>query len=218
MCGRYTLTLPFAEIAGPFGVEVPERLSPRYNAAPGQAHPVITCTKPGKLQLINWGFPLDNLGKSQLVINARQESLDQKPMFSDKLHSGRCLIPADGFYEWEKRDGKRYPLRFVLKDRGLFAFAGLFGTFENSIMAFTIITTGANELVKGVHNRMPLMLLPHQALQWLQAEEPRQAVRQLQPVAAEAMTSYPVSPRVNQTANDSPELIQPWKDPGLTLF
>ncbi len=222
MCGRYTLTLPWNEIAEQFGVAVPQGHGLEYNAAPGQKHPIITSREPGKLQMIYWGFPLKGSQKSQLIINARQDTLTRKALFREKLHSGRCIIPADGFYEWEKKAGKRMPVRFLLKNKGLFAFAGLFGIFKtaagDSVERFTIITTQANELVQNIHDRMPLMLQPQQALKWLQDRDPEVATQQLQPVKASDMISYPVSPKVNNAANNSPENILPWTDPGLTLF
>lgn len=220
MCGRYTLTKP-GLISDAFGLDVPaEFQTPAYNAAPGQHLPVITSRGSLRLQKMSWGFPASWSGKSQLVINARADSLGSKPLFRNRLHSERCIIPADGFYEWEKINKKKQPYRFILRDEKIFAFAGLYGVFptENGSMfqAFVIITTNSNELVSGIHDRMPVIMTPGRALEWL--ENQQSSPESLQPADAAGMTAYKVSPGVNQSANNFAGLIEPWTDPGLTLF
>jgi putative SOS response-associated peptidase YedK len=223
MCGRYTLTKPARQIAETFSISIPDAdLPPQYNAAPGQSLPVITGKDAPQLQLLQWGFPVQWSGKSQLVINARADSLETKPLFKNKLHASRCLVPADGFYEWQRQGRSKQPFRFIMKDEDIFAFAGLFGSFQTndgqSIQAFTIITTSANELVKDIHDRMPAILPPAVALQWLCKDESATQEDFFTPMDPGSMRHYKVSPKVNQVANNTAALIRPWDDPTLTLF
>lgn len=223
MCGRFTLTRPAQEISEQFKLNIPEQaILPHYNAAPAQQLWVITNHGPRSIKTMHWGFLLSRDEKTQLIINARAESLDKKPLFRQKLKSSRCIIPADGFFEWQKNPDKKQPFRFTLKDKSLFAFAGLYGEFKapdgNIFQAFTIITTEANQLVAQLHTRMPVILSPPDALRWLSDEKVALEGNMLKPFASEAMMSYKVNPKVNSSANDAPELIEPWTDPGLTLF
>lgn len=214
------------EIGEHFSVSVPpEYEGANYNAAPSQLLPVIAMNEPGSLQLFQWGLQPDwaNATKGpSLVINARSESLHQKKMFADLFSRKRCLIPADGFYEWEKRGKTKQPWRFALKDESLFAFAGLFDTLTRpdgeTMYAFTIITTSANELLEGIHERMPVMLDRQGCETWLSEAETKSLDELFYPYASAKMKSYKVSPKVNNAAINTPELISPWQDPNLTLF
>jgi putative SOS response-associated peptidase YedK len=225
MCGRFTLAKKSAEVAARFHIVIPEdsRVT-TYNAAPSQVLPVITSRDPGRLSLARWGLPAPWKKESQqLVINARTETLQQKKLFRPLLEQGRCLVPADGFYEWDKQGSKRQPLRFRLAGDELFAFAGLYQLTTdgsgNGMVAFTILTTAANELVRPVHDRMPVILLPEAEDAWLSAAAWEDSLESLlQPYPAGAMQAYTVSPSVNRTGVDHEGLIAPWEDPALKLF
>jgi putative SOS response-associated peptidase YedK len=223
MCGRYSLTRSVQEISETLKTDIPRDMNlPYYNASPGQQLAVITNDKPADLQLLHWGFPIQHAEVSRLVINAREDSIEKKPMFRQKIKNSRCIIPADGFYEWQRSAKRKQPFRFILKDNGLFCFAGLYGNFQvnenESIQAFIIITTDANFLVGQVHNRMPVILTVGNARKWLCSEIDSAHGSLLNPFNTEAMKSYKVSPRVNLSANNSPDLVDPWTDPELTLF
>lgn len=226
MCGRFTLAKQPREISERFRINIPDELatpvlSPVFNAAPGQRLPLITGNDSGQLSLMQWGFPTP--WKTQgLVINARSETLATKKMFGGLLADGRCLVPADGFYEWQKQQGKKQAFRFVLKDEGVFAFAGLWGYFtlegKEDIPAFTIITTAANALVSEIHDRMPVILPREMEQPWLSAPLTGGEIKEiLQPFPAGKMRSYKVSPSVNKATVNHSGLIEPWKDNTLTL-
>lgn len=226
MCGRYSISKKAREIGDHFSVTIPEAFEGgHYNAAPTQVLPVIAMDQPDRLQHFRWGLQPrweSTSGTPPIVINARSESLHQKKMFSVLLPRKRCLIPADGFFEWEKLGKSRQPWRFLLKNEGIFAFAGLFdqvtlpdGTINN---VFTIITTPANELLQGIHDRMPVILNEEGSQAWLSEADPSRLNELLLPFPSGEMESYKVSPKVNSAALNTPELIKPWQDPNLTLF
>ncbi|HAA13219.1 MAG TPA: DUF159 family protein [Cytophagales bacterium] len=216
MCGRYTVSANKEKLAKRFQVSIPEAYKPRYNAAPTQALPVITNTQPDELQYLFWGLIpqwAKNKSISQKLINARAETLDEKASFKQSLRQRRCLIPADGFYEW-KRVGKRQktPYRFALASGEPFAFAGLWESFEEdgkTVGTFTIVTTEPNEMVRDIHDRMPVILRREDEQLWLSTNQlPEDLLPILQPYTTEAMTRYTVSIRVNKPDNDTPDLIQ----------
>ncbi len=226
MCGRYSISKKAREIGDHFSVTIPAAFEGGlYNAAPTQWLPVIAMNQPDRLLHFRWGLqpPWESKGSTPpLLMNARSESLHQKKMFSGLLRQKRCLIPADGFFEWEKLGKTRQPWRFVIKNEGLFAFAGLFdqvqqpdGTTAN---AFTIITTSANELVQGIHDRMPVILNQENIRTWLSESDPGKLNKLFIPYPSGEMECYRVSPKVNSAALNTPELIKPWQDPNLTLF
>ena len=147
------------------------------------------------------------------LINARAETLEQKPSFAESFLKRRCLIPADGFYEW-KRDGKRkQPFFFQLKDESLFAFAGIWDEWEShdqSIISCAIITTTPNELLEPIHDRMPVILTAEAYDAWLRDDsDPRELRELLAPYPAEAMKSFPVSTKVNSALVEEPQLVEP---------
>ena len=152
------------------------------------------------------------------MINARAESVMKKPAFRNAFRYRRCLIPASGFYEWQKRDGKKQPRFITLKDTDLFAFAGLWERWKNPedesevIESCTIITTDSNKLVKPLHDRMPAILEKPNYERWLSRQTPdRELEALLRPLLSSEMTAWPVSPKVNSPANDSPECVRPLK-------
>ncbi|MBW6497262.1 MAG: SOS response-associated peptidase [Bacteroidales bacterium] len=226
MCGRYSISKKAREIGDHFSVTIPAAFEGElYNAAPTQLLPVIAMNQPDRLQHFRWGLqpPWESTSRTPpIVINARSESLHQKKMFSVLLPRKRCLIPADGFFEWEKLGKTKQPWRFVLKNDGLFAFAGLFDQLVqpdgSTAFAFTIVTTRANELLGGIHDRMPVILGKEESMAWLNEPETEKLNDLLVPFPSGEMESYKVSPKVNSAALNTPELIKPWQDPNLTLF
>ncbi len=221
MCGRYTLATQLELLEPRFGVDAGSAPSiPRYNIAPGQMVPVVSVEHGRNLTMMRWGL-VPSWAKDKSVgyrmINARAETVAEKPSFRKALESRRCLVPADGFFEWRKEQGGRVktPVRFVLKDRSLFAFAGLWERWKQpdgkDLLTYTIITTEANELVRPVHDRMPVILGRDDEGRWL--EKPtgkgKPPVELLAPFPADMMEVYEVSTAVNSPKNDIPACIQP---------
>ncbi|GIP35414.1 SOS response-associated peptidase [Paenibacillus sp. J2TS4] len=222
MCGRFTLTVLLEEIFGRLGVvPLPYEYMPKYNAAPGQAiHAIIEHRGERRIGTLRWGL-IPSWAKDDKIgfktINAKAETLQDKPSFRNSFQRKRCLIPADGFYEWKKLERGKQPMRITRKDGGLFAMAGLYDTWISpeggKISTVTIITTPPNELVQPIHNRMPAILTPASEAIWLDRNisDPNLLSNLLVPYPAEEMTAYPVHPRVGQVANDDPECIGEWK-------
>lgn len=218
MCGRYTIIAKAEEIEKQFEVEVPEFYIPSYNAAPTQTLPVISNRNSKVLSFYRWGFTLPGARareKAPFIINTRAETLRDKPLFKDNLQHKRCLIIADGFYEWKKRPGGvRIPYRFITDPESLIAFAGIWVEAyddENEIIpSFSIITTPANEVVRPLHDRMPSILTPEAAKQWLDPGlDPSSLLELLKPLPGSGIIRYPVSKRVNSIRNNDPELLKP---------
>jgi len=220
MCGRFTLKTPASELAEVFGWTDALLLEPRYNIAPTQ--PVLTVRNPGtgrESAMLHWGL-IPSWSKDPTIaarmINARGETVHEKPSFRSAFRRRRCLIPADGFYEWQKTGGRtKQPMYITLADAGPFAFAGLWeqwsGADGSEIESCTIITTEANELLADVHHRMPV-ILPEEAYDgWLKPEDrPSDELRALlAPYPPTAMMVSPVNTFVNSPKNDSPECIKP---------
>jgi len=198
--------------------EVPP-LSPRYNIAPTQ--PVVAVRQAAskearELVLLRWGLIpswADDPSIGNRLLNARAETVADKPSFRSALRSRRCLILADGFFEWQSRKGPKQPYYFRLRDERPFAFAGLWEQWsrgETPIESCTIITTQANELVRPVHERMPVILPPKVYAVWIDPEEQRTERLQslLGPYRADEMVAYPVSMRVNSSRYDDAECIE----------
>lgn len=216
MCGRYTVSANKEKLAKRFQVSIPEAYTPRYNAAPTQSLPVITNVQPDTLSFFHWGLIpawAKNKSISQKLINARAETLDEKASFKQALRQRRCLVPADGFYEWKQLGKKtKTPYRFALASGEPFAFAGLWEAFEedgNNNATFTIITTEPNEMVRDVHDRMPVILRKEDEALWLgDSGEAEDLLKVLNTYPTGQMTRYTVSIRVNKVENDAPDLIQ----------
>ncbi len=224
MCGRYTLTqVPDVEkIIHPEEAEI--MLSARYNIAPSQYCPVIPQDDPEHIHFYRWGL-IPHWAKSKSIgykmINARSETIEQKPAFRNAVKKRRCLVLADGFYEWKKTNGNKQPMRISLKSEELFSFAGISEVwYENGtqkIESFTIITTSPNSLMESIHDRMPVILSKEAEIWWLNphlTESDRKAL--MVPYDANEMKAYSVHPAVGNVRNDSPELIKPYN--GLDLF
>jgi putative SOS response-associated peptidase YedK len=206
------------ELASRFSVEVPSHYVANYNAAPSQLLPIITSDSPNGISTFYWGLaPALSKNKivSERIINMRAESVLDKAVFRRALKTNRCLVPADGYYEW-KRIGKKTttPYRFVRKDRALFSFAGLWEEYEDvsgaAFHTFSIFTTPANDLVTPIHDRMPVILQKESEEVWLSKTADENAlVDLLKPYPADVMDAYTVSPRVNSILNTGPSLIIP---------
>ncbi|MCL4304042.1 MAG: SOS response-associated peptidase [Anaerolineae bacterium] len=219
MCGRFTLATNTQKLAEAFAeFEVPADLPPRYNVAPSQPVAVVANNGQHKVEFFQWGL-IPSWAKDPKIgnqmINARAETLAEKASFKNAYKRRRCLVLADGFYEWKKEgDNTKTPVYIRLASGEPFAFGGLWEmwqTAEDFILSCTIITTSPNELTAQIHNRMPL-ILPREAYeQWLDPAErtPDQLNGLLKPYPAELMTAYPVSKLVNSPKNDSPVLIEP---------
>lgn len=213
MCGAFSITYPFKSgWDSPFnaGYNFKTPFTPRFNARPSQDLPAILNTKPDDIQLVNWGIKPKWL-KGKMLINVRDDSLFTKPIFHKNLQQRRCIIPADGFYEWTIENGKKTPFRFILKSKKLFAFAGIWENDpETNQPEFAIITTTPNRLVEKYHNRMPVILPPEREQEWLDVNQDiGLALNLLSPYPAELMQAYPVSSQINSPKNNFAQLIEP---------
>jgi putative SOS response-associated peptidase YedK len=215
MCGRYALTSPPAVIAERFGLAWARDVEPHYNIAPSQMIPVVRETAEGRqLAWVKWGLIPSWARDASIgmkLINARAETLADKPAFRNAYHHRRCLVPADAFYEWKPMAGRKQPYCIRLRDRGLFGMAGLWERWVapdgQVVESCTIVTVDANALVAELHDRMPLILAPDDYAAWLAAETPEAALPRAG--AAEDMLAYPVSPLVSNAKNDVPACLVP---------
>jgi putative SOS response-associated peptidase YedK len=219
MCGRYTLTSP-EDLAARFGLGAlaETRIEPRFNVAPSQGVPVIVARETGPtMTTMRWGFQpawMRNDGQRPPPINARSESLLERPMFRSAVAHGRCLIPADGFYEWMVVPGQKtkQPMYIRLKGGPIFAFAGLYVQGKDDVgETCVIVTTAANAAISSIHERMPVILDRSVEMRWLDRdlEDGQAALSYLQPVSPEQFEVYPVSSQVSSARNEGPELIEP---------
>jgi putative SOS response-associated peptidase YedK len=218
MCGRFNLTAPGEEIAAAFGLDEVPLLSARYNIAPSQPVAAVGFQpRTGRRGLaeLTWGLALrDAKPAERRLINARSETVAERPAFREAFRQRRCLIPATGFYEWEKRAGEKpRPWLFRLRSGAVFAFAGL---WEPPLEAggratCAILTTDPNGLAEKVHDRMPVILPREAFAAWIDPspDDPRLLTRLLEPFPDAEMTAYPVSTAVNSPANDDPSCIAP---------
>lgn len=226
MCGRFSLTVdPATARPKLFTVDSrKERFQPRYNVAPSQEVLAVAGTGQGEWVLgsLRWGlipFWADDAALGNRLINARAETVHERPSFRYSFHNRRCVVLADGFYEWQALPGKKtkQPYRFVLQgDKSpVFALAGLWDRWESPrgevIHSCTIITTEANSVVAPVHHRMPVILKGEALAAWLNQTlpEPERLLPLLQPYRGRDLTAYAVSTLVNHPRNDSPEVIDP---------
>ena len=218
MCGRFTLTEP-GRIGTRFGIQapLPADEGPRYNVAPSQSVlTVVVAEHEGRaLRQMRWGFQPAWMkeAKRPPPINARAETLLDRPMFRGALGHSRCLIPADGFYEWVATEGskQKQPLHLRLKGGELFGFAGLWTEASDGEPTCVIVTTEANELIRPLHARMPVILEPADEPLWLDPEvtDPAAVSACLQSFPSERMELYRVSDLVSSARNEGPELVQP---------
>lgn len=215
MCGRFSLTVNEAELNTYFeasGGDAP--YVARYNCAPTQMLAVITNDNPGRISYYRWGLIpawAKDIAIGTKMINAKAETISEKPSFRVPFQRKRCLVPADSFYEW-KQNGDRVPHRIYLKSRRLFAFAGLWDIWKapdgSPVHSFTIITTEANEFMKTIHSRMPVILKREDEKLWLNGADPDEILSLLNPYDTTGMDAYPVSKLVNSPRNDSPQILE----------
>ncbi len=218
MCGRYTLRTPIDVLAEGFEIEeYPSTITPSYNIAPTQeVAAVVEEDEKRKLEMLRWGL-IPSWAKDPSIgnkmINARAETVSEKPSFRKAFKVRRCLILADGFYEWQKTDNGKQPYYIKMQDDSPFAFAGLWEIWQNGeeIRSATIITTEANDLMNEIHHRMPVILPPEDYAMWLDPDfdEKEPLTSLLKPYPADAMEAYPVSRRVNKPSNNEPGVVQP---------
>ncbi|HTP99831.1 MAG TPA: SOS response-associated peptidase [Casimicrobiaceae bacterium] len=217
MCGRYELHTHPAALALAFGLAHPPPIGPRYNIAPMQDIPVVRLSRTGERELaqVRWGL-VPRWAKDPSIgarmINARAETLAEKPAFRTSLRRHRCLVPADGFYEWKAVPGAgKQPYHIGMKDGAPFALAGLterwLSADGETLDTCTIVTTQANALLDPLHDRMPLIIAPAEYGRWLDVRNDDVADL-LSPYPSEAMAYYPVSTRVNAVRNDDAQVIE----------
>lgn len=219
MCGRFTLTVDAEQLALVFGlVEIPNGWQPRYNIAPTQPVLGVREVENRKGEWMRWGL-IPSWAKDSTIgnrlINARAETLAVRPTFRSAFASRRCLVLADGFYEWQRTGGKSpsQPFLFRLKDGAPFAFAGLWDVWRAStgetVLSCTLITCPANPLVGEIHERMPVILDREECWEWLEAHTLSHLMNLLRPYPPEKMEVIPVSRAVNDPTLDAPICIQP---------
>lgn len=224
MCGRFILFSAGRIVAEHFRLEEEPPLEPRYNIAPSQPVAAIRLDPDSgrrKLVMLRWGlipFWAKDIKIGYKMINARSESAPDKPAFRAAFKKRRCLIPADGFYEWKGLKGRKEPYLVRLRDERPFAFAGLWERWEGPdgdvIESCTILTTDANQFLSSIHDRMPAILAEKDYQTWLDPleKEPGRLLPLLVPYPSDETTAVPVSSRVNKTTNDDPECIVPVKE------
>ncbi len=216
MCGRFQLSVKGKQISERFNVEVfDEMYSPSYNCAPSQKLPVITNNDPEKLNYFKWGlvpFWSSDPKIGFKLINARAENILEKPSFKTAFSHRRCLIPANGFFEWKKQGKQKIPYRIFLKTEEIFAIAGIWEAWKDTegtvLNSFSIITTSPNKLMQDIHSRMPVILNQHDEQAWLFEKDETYLKNLLQPFDASKMDAYQVSSKLNSPANNSSEIIE----------
>ncbi|MEW5913207.1 MAG: SOS response-associated peptidase [Thermodesulfobacteriota bacterium] len=225
MCGRFSQVSGLDQLQARFDFTA-ARLSyvPRYNLAPGQEALAVISGEDGRRGvMLRWGLVphwASEEGTGLKLINARVEGLEDKPSFRRPLRRSRCLVPADGFFEWTPGPGVKQPFFLARRDRRPFALAGLWETWPRptggEFKTFTIITVLANDLVKAIHERMPAILAPEHEGPWLDPaqSDPAALHELLRPCPDDWLEAFPVSPRVNSPAQEGPQLIEPQEGPG----
>ena len=221
MCGRFTLLEPDKVLAKEFGVSGIPSMSPRYNIAPSQPVTAVRATSTGsgrEIALLRWGL-IPSWSKDPTIgnrlINARAETASEKPSFRNAFRRHRCLIPTNGFYEWQQLERGKQPYFIRMRDGMIFAFAGLWDRWESPdegiIETCTILTTAANTVLAPIHDRMPVILPPGEYARWLDTalQDPETLTPLLVPFPPEEMLAFPVSPRVNVPSTDDERCITP---------
>lgn len=223
MCGRFVITVPKEAMADLFDLDRasldPFDLPPRYNVAPAQQIPVIAMGQDGgrKLVMMRWGLHpawMKEPPGAKSMINARAETAAEKPFFRDAMKKRRCLIPADGFYEW-KRDGEvKQPCFIRRADGAAMVFAGLWERWRGpdgaDVLTVAMLTIGPNAVMRPIHDRMPVILTPEAFALWLDSKAPAEPLSWLlRPAPDRALEAFAVSRRVNRPQEDGPDLIAP---------
>ncbi|AIQ31264.1 hypothetical protein P40081_26190 [Paenibacillus sp. FSL P4-0081] len=220
MCGRFTITVTLEELIAHYLIDDSKiaTLKPNYNVAPMHNVPAVIASDAGKrLGELRWGLvPFwakdEKIGSK--MINARAETVADKPAFKRLLKTKRCIIPADGFYEWKKDGTSKQPYRILMSDGSLFSFAGLYDTWEDpegkKLSTCTIITTTPNSLMEDIHDRMPVILRPEDEADWLgrDNDDVESLLKLLKPYDAAKMRAYKVPSAVGNVRNNSKELLE----------
>lgn len=211
MCGRYTLHTT-DELEERYRVEVSEAIRPNYNAAPSQMMPVVTNEG---LEVMRWGL-IPKWAKDEKIgyklINARSESVFEKPMWKGIIKRNRCLVPANGFYEWQKRESGKQPFYIHFPDERIFSFAGIWETWLHEgreWQSYSILTTSPNKEMSPIHDRMPVILHPEDEAQWLAADTEEDIRVLLAPLENGMLETYEVSSEVNTVRVNDKLLIGP---------
>ena len=216
MCGRFSIAKERDEIEDRFEIHIdPAMFTKNYNAAPSQILPIITNEKQEQASFHKWGL-IPHWAKDETIgnklINARGETIAEKPSFRDAAEKRRCLVITDGFYEWQRSGGEKQPYHITLADESLFTFAGLWESWKaedgRDVRTFTIITTEPNELMKPIHNRMPVMLTPDNERVWISDESLEDVMHLLQPYDEKEMNAYPVTKKVNSPKNNDRSVME----------
>jgi putative SOS response-associated peptidase YedK len=211
MCGGFSNTIKAKKWKDRFNISLnqpdPEI---RYNARPGQNLPIITNVFPHKFTIAKWGFRAQWMGKG--LINARAETITEKPAFKNAFQKRRCLVLADSFYEWHKTPQGSQPYRIVMKNGKPFTMAGIFEPFtdENGeiITTFAIITTNANKIMESIHERMPVIFRQEDELNWID-DNFLHPEKLLHAIDSRCLDAYKISKLINSPSNDTPEVIKP---------
>ena len=226
MCGRYSFAALAEEVENRFHVKIDgSTWRVRYNCAPTQNLAVITNENPNKLSYLRWGL-IPSWAKDPAVgnklINARSESAAEKPAFKESMASKRCLVLSSGFYEWKKVGKSKIPMYITLKEHPLFAMAGIWDQWSApggiDMKTFSILTMEPNEFMKGVHNRMPVILCPASEQRWLETADPAMQKKLFLTPENSAMQMHQVSTLVNSPSADHPDLILPVGGEQASLF
>ncbi|MGA7106078.1 MAG: SOS response-associated peptidase [Candidatus Deferrimicrobiaceae bacterium] len=221
MCGRFTLFDSADSVAERFGLPDTPSLSPRYNIAPSQTVVAVRIPPGGgarELVALRWGL-VPSWAKDPAIgnrmINARVETVADKPAFRSAIRRRRCLVPADGFYEWKRVNGRKQPYFIGMRDRKIFGFGGIWESWEGgggeAVLSCALLTTGPNDLLRPIHDRMPVILSPREYDLWLspQVQDPEALAPLFRPYPPEEMTVFPVGTAVNNPETDTPALIEP---------
>jgi putative SOS response-associated peptidase YedK len=218
MCGRYSFAPDLKIVNEHYNITVNDnKILLNYNCAPTQLLPVISNEEPDTMSRFRWGLiPFWAKDKSigNKLINARAETIAEKPSFRTSFKQRRCLIPADAFYEWRKDEStkKKIPYRIFLKEQPLFSMAGIWDQWLSpegeTIHSFSIITTSPNELMAEIHARMPVILPKEMEKLWLESQDQYQLLEMLKPYPAKLMDAYRISDLVNSPRNNSEEIVR----------
>jgi putative SOS response-associated peptidase YedK len=218
MCGRFAQRSDPTRLAKEFKVAEVPQVEARYNVAPTQEILAVRELADGReMSFFKWGLVpswAKDTSMSARLINARSETIEEKPSFRDAFRKRRCIIPADGFYEWQRTEGRKQPFFFRMREESPFGLAGLWERWEGeggqAINSCTMMTTEANEVLRPVHDRMPVILHPDGYDAWLDTDVRKLDLikEMLRPYPAEEMTSYPVSMAINSPRNQGAELME----------
>ena len=223
MCGRFKLQASWSEIHRLYQLTLNLNLRPRYNIAPSQGVLAVRYNAETHQRIaseLRWGlipFWAKEASIGYKMINAKAEGISEKPSFREAFKSRRCIIPADGFYEWKATGAKmKQPYAIVMQDRSVFGFAGLWERWRDKanggevVESCTIITTEPNAVCAPIHNRMPVILPPESYATWLGEREAGadELLALLKPYPAEKMTAFPIGPRIGNVKNEGPELLE----------